>query len=89
MTQTVQELKTKVRMKSTYSKAEVIAVSRSIHKSSKGNVWMVEGSKAGSFYRVMYDEEFQQFVCDCKAFEYGMLNCKHILACAIHQKEVS
>jgi hypothetical protein len=78
-------LKENARMQSTYSKGKVIAVSKSIHKSSAGNIWMVEGSKAGSFYRVMYDEILVGFICDCKAFEYGMLNCKHILACAIQE----
>jgi hypothetical protein len=46
----------------------LIAVSKRIHKSSQGNMWMVEDSKQGSFYRVMYDEDLQGFVCDCKAF---------------------
>jgi hypothetical protein len=44
MKQTIQELKTMIRMRLTYGKAQIIARSKPIHKSSVGNIWMVEGS---------------------------------------------
>jgi hypothetical protein len=44
------ELKEKVRMQSTYGKAQVIAACKIIHESSKGNIWCVESSsKKGAF----------------------------------------
>jgi hypothetical protein len=81
MNRQIQELKEKVRMQSTYSKAQVIACSRSIHKSSKGNVWMVESSKGG-FYKVQYVDG--EIIYECPAFAYGAANpCKHAIAIAL------
>jgi predicted nucleic acid-binding Zn finger protein len=86
MTQ-IQELKEKIRIQSTYSKAQVIAVSRSIHKSSRGNVWMVESSsQKGKFYKVEYVPEAKEIFCECPAFVYanGAANpCKHVLAVSL------
>lgn len=71
----------------TYSKAEGIAVSRRIHKSSCGNMWMVELSNGHGFYKIEYTPE-GEFMCECKAFEYGLNPCKHIYAIALKAKEV-
>lgn len=72
-----QELKKKVRMPQTYAKGKAMFESRKIHKSSVGNVWMVESSKGG-FYKVEYLEG--EFLCECPAFAYGMtVPCKHII----------
>jgi hypothetical protein len=71
-------------MQSTYSKALVIAVSRSIHKSSRGNVWMVEASQKGKFYCVQYVEG--ELLCDCPQFVYRGETCKHICSIAILMK---
>jgi hypothetical protein len=80
----LQELKENVRMQSTYSKAQVIAVSKSIHKSSKGNVWMVESSSVkGKFYKVEYISEEGELMCDCPHFVYRGETCKHCIAIAI------
>jgi predicted nucleic acid-binding Zn finger protein len=82
MNQQIQEHKEKVRMQSTYSKAQIIAVSKSIHKSSQGHIWMVEGSKQGSFYKVEYVNG--EVICECPAFAYGAANpCKHVLAISL------
>jgi hypothetical protein len=79
----IQELKEKVRMQSTYSKAKVIAVSHRIHKSTKGNVWMVESSNGG-FYKVEYIEG--ELMCEYPAFVYGMTSpCKHIISLAVKE----
>jgi hypothetical protein len=81
MTNQALSLKEKVRMQSTYGKAQVIAISRSIHKSSKGNVWMVESSKGG-FYKVQYIDG--EVICECPAFAYGAANpCKHAIAISL------
>jgi hypothetical protein len=80
----IQELKTQVRTQSTYALAKVIAASRRIHKSSCGNIWMVESSNGHGFYKIEYTSD-GEFICECKAFEYGLDPCKHI--CAIALKE--
>lgn len=88
MNEEIQELKTQVRKASTIGKAHVIAVSRRIHKSSQGNMWMVESSVDGKFYKAEYLEETQGFFCECKAFEYGNSSpCKHILSIALLTKK--
>jgi predicted nucleic acid-binding Zn finger protein len=79
----IQELKTKVRMQSTYGKAQVIAVSKRIRKASLGKMWMVESSKGG-FYKVEYVSG--EMVCECPAFVYGMtVPCKHIISVAVKE----
>jgi hypothetical protein len=88
MNQQIQESKTQVRKSSTIGKAHVIACSRRIHKSSQGDIWMVESGSStnGKFYKVQYLEETKSFFCECKAFEYGNgSECKHILGIALLQ----
>ncbi len=49
---------------------------------SKDNIWMIEGSKPGSFYKVEYVDELKEVICECPAFAFGVTNpCKHVLAC--------
>jgi predicted nucleic acid-binding Zn finger protein len=82
MNQQIQELKQQVRMHSTYAKAQVIAASKNIHKSTQGNIWMVEGSKAGSFYSIQYIEG--ELMCECPAYVYGATDpCKHVIAISL------
>lgn len=73
----------------TFEKAQVIAASRRIHKSSCSDVWMVESdSVKRKFYCVQYvDVEGQgEFICDCPAYTYGMTNpCKHIISIAVKE----
>lgn len=92
MNQSIQELtkgqtRKAVRKQTTYSKAQVLAVSRNIHKSSvsERDIWCIESeSKKNAFYCVQYVEG--DMVCDCPAFVYGVtVPCKHISAITIKE----
>ncbi|MGH9975060.1 MAG: SWIM zinc finger family protein [Nitrososphaeraceae archaeon] len=76
------------RKQSTYAKAVCIAASRRIHKSSKGNIWMVESDNPkvkNRFYCVHYIEG--ELYCDCPAFQFNTTNpCKHIVATALKSR---
>ena len=82
--------KQEVRKQSTFTKAQVIAASRRIHKSSCSDVWMIESDTVkGKFYCVQYvaieeGMKSKTLVCDCSAYTYNVtVPCKHILSVAI------
>lgn len=63
--------------------------------SSRGNNTILKISLVGSgnlktlnrFYRVLYDEDFDDFMCDCKAYGFGMtIPRRHMYTCAIYEK---
>ena len=71
-------------------KANYLVTNKKVRRSSckeTRNIWMVSSySRTGRFYRVMFDAELDEIVCDCKAFEFSPDNsCLHILACAIYE----
>jgi hypothetical protein len=71
-------------MYTTYGKAQVIAASKRIDKSSCSNMWMVEGSKKGSFHVEQYIEEAKELLRSCEAFAYGVtVPCKHAIAVSL------
>ena len=66
-------------------KARVIAASKRVRRfttEESRNIWLV-GS--GRFYKAIYDEHLDDFICDCKAFEFTLEPCKHVYACSIHE----
>lgn len=75
--------------KKTLYKARIIAASKRVRRSETNrNIWLVGSSNPKTpnrFYCVRWDEELDCFVCDCKAFEFSIGICKHILACAIFE----
>ena len=71
-------------------KARIIAASKRVRRSEVNrNIWLVGSGNPKTpkkFYRVMYDDDVDSFMCDCKAFELSSLNaCKHVLACAVYE----
>ena len=70
-------------------KARIIAASKRVRRSEANrNIWLVGSSNPKTpirFYCVMWDEELDCFVCDCKAYEFSTGICKHVLACAIYE----
>lgn len=72
----------------TLDKARIIAASKRVRRTSNHRIWIVSSqSTEHKFYRIIFDEELDCFVCDCKACEFSMGVCKHILACAIFEGE--
>ena len=73
-------------------KAQVIAASNKVRRTSNRKIWIVGSSDPhylGRFYRVLFEEEeLDAFTCDCLAyvFEGDSRNpCKHILSVAIFE----
>jgi hypothetical protein len=77
------------RKQTTFAKAQVIAASRRIHKSSCSDIWMVENdSVKGKFYCIqsVSIEGETELVCYCAAYTYAMtIPCKHIISLAIKE----
>jgi hypothetical protein len=85
MSQQIQE-----RSKKTLDKARVIAAAKRVRRSQANrNIWLVGSGSPGTrnkFYSVMWNEELDCFMCDCKAFEFSSDNiCKHVYACAMYE----
>jgi hypothetical protein len=84
MVQVIQEQTKEQRI---LDKAQVIAASKKVRRTSNRLIWIVGSGNPqipNKFYRVMYDEDLDEIVCDCKAYQFGMtVPCCHILAAVI------
>jgi SWIM zinc finger len=76
-----------------YAKAVAIASTKRIHKSSMGDIWLVEsGTVKNKFYKVQYDKTLNArnaLSCECPYFTFnnGALICKHIISiCLLREK---
>jgi hypothetical protein len=67
----------------------VAALKRARGSNTNRKIWLVGSCNPKTpnrFYRVLYDEDFDDFMCDCKAHEFGMTTPRcHIYACAIYE----
>jgi hypothetical protein len=73
-----------------YAKTVAIASTKRIHKSSMGDIWLVESeTQKGKFYKIEYDQELDALRCECPSFMYGEKQiCKHIISiCLLREKE--
>lgn len=74
----------------TLDRARIIATSKHVRRcDANRKIWCVQSENQctpSKFYRVMYDDDLEDFVCDCKAFEFNFGNaCKHICAYAVFE----
>lgn len=88
-TQQIQE-KQQTRQARMLEKANILVQNKRVRRSpckESRNVWTVSSySTAKKWYVVRWNEEFDCFMCACKACEYSSDNtCFHILACAIFE----
>ncbi|MGH9983570.1 MAG: hypothetical protein ACRD8W_06395 [Nitrososphaeraceae archaeon] len=86
----IQEIQQEIRKERTLDKAQVIAAAKRIRRSQANRNISLVGSgnpkTPTKFYRVMWDEQLDCFMCDCKAFEFSSDNtCKHIYACSFYE----
>jgi hypothetical protein len=84
--QTIQEIK----KERTLDKARLIAAAKRVRRSEcNRNIWLVGSGNPKTptrFYRIMWNEEIDCFMCDCKSFGFSPDNtCKHILACSLYE----
>jgi hypothetical protein len=84
------QIQQEIRNERTLDKARVITAAKRVRRSSANcNIWLVRSGNPKTpkrFYYVMWNEELDCFVCDCKAFEFSADNsCKHVYACAIYE----
>lgn len=83
-----QELK-QIQTNKTLDKARLIALSKRVRRcDANRSVWCVQSENPktpNKFYRVMFDEMLDCFVCDCKAYEFSLSACKHVLVCAMFE----
>jgi hypothetical protein len=73
----------------TLDKARIIAASKRLRRCTteeSRNIWLVGSGNPKTprrFYKVVYDESVDIFMCDCKSFQFTLEVCKHVYACAI------
>jgi hypothetical protein len=72
-------------------KTRIVAALKRLTRGNNTNrkIWLVGSGNPKTpnrFYRVLYDEDLDDFKSDCKAYEFGMTipRC-HIYACAIYE----
>ena len=85
-----QQMQKQIQQERMLDKANYLVANRKVRRSpcaESRNLWMVSSySTPKKWYVVRWNEEFDCFMCACKAFKFSSDNtCLHILACAIFE----
>jgi len=86
-----QQIQEQTKEQRVLDKAQVIAASKKVRRTSNRMIWIVGSGDPrypGRFYRVMFEENEDAFTCDCLAYVFEGDNrnpCKHILSVAIFE----
>jgi hypothetical protein len=71
----------------TLDKACLMATSKRVRRCKENrNIWLVGSGNPKTqkvFYCVMWDDDLDTFVCDCKSYQFENNPCVHVYACAI------